>query len=173
MAACMSDRLQHKRRTSGKRRRNDTEPWMRLAHWLGVTGLGMLVACAGCARPPDEQAIRDAITRGAQALQQRDAGVLADLVTDDFIGNDELDKAAFGRYLRAHLLAANSIGVELGAVTVEVRGDRASASFEAHITDSSGRWIADRATTLQVETGWRRSGRQWLCNHAKWSSDGR
>lgn len=132
-----------------------------------------LAALTGCSRPPDEQAIRTAIESGAAALQARDAGKLADLASDDFIGNDELDKAALGRYLRAQLLAANALTVRLGAVTVEVRGDRATADFDAFVTDSSGRWIPDRATTLHFRTGWRRSGRHWLCNHAKWSNDER
>ncbi len=143
---------------------------MRLASSLIVALLVVLVACA---RTPAEQAIRAAIERGAQALQAHDAGRLADLVSDDFIGNDELDKIGLGRYLRAQFLAANALGVRIGTITVDVRGDRATAEFDVFITDSSGRWIPDRATTLQFQTGWRRSGRQWLCNHARWSEAGR
>ena len=50
-----------------------------------------------------------------------------------------------------------------------VFGDR----FDAFVTDTSGRWIPDRAATLHFETGWRREGKRWLCINARWSNDSR
>jgi hypothetical protein len=61
--------------------------------------------------------------------------------------------------------------VTIGAIEVDVQADRATASFDAGVTDSSGRWIPDRATTVHFVTGWRRSGGTWLCYNAKWTQD--
>ena len=139
---------------------------MRQFGWFCVL-LALLLGA--CARTSDEDAIRAAIERGAQAIQERDAGELAGLVSDDFIGNDELDRAGLANHLRGQFVVARAIAVQVGGIEVEVRGERATARFDALISDSSGRWIPDRATTLHFTTGWRRSGGEWLCNNAKWS----
>lgn len=131
----------------------------------------VLLLAGACSRTPDDQAIRAAIERGALAVQEHDAGGLMDLVSEDFIGNDELDRAQLRNYLRAQFIAAQALGVHVGPIEVEVRGDRATARFDALFTDTSGRWIPDRATTLRFETGWRRSGKHWQCINARWSGD--
>ncbi|MBZ0222142.1 MAG: nuclear transport factor 2 family protein [Dokdonella sp.] len=142
---------------------------MRQFGWFCVL-LALLLGA--CARTSDEDAIRAAIERGAQGLQARDAGALGDLVSADFIGNDEIDRAQLANYLRGHFVVARTIEVRIGSIDIEIKGDRATARFDAFVSDSSGRWIPDRATTLQFTTGWRRSGGEWLCNNAQWSNDG-
>ncbi|MEP7042018.1 MAG: nuclear transport factor 2 family protein [Dokdonella sp.] len=135
-------------------------------------GLPILLSlfAAACAHTPDADAIRHAIQSIADAAQaQQRASVLAH-VADDFIGNDgELDRAGLEQLLRARLLAGRSIGVTIGTVEVELDGDRATARFEATVTDGSGRWLPDRRAVLQFVTGWRRQDREWRCYNAKWS----
>lgn len=134
----------------------------------------LLALCvAACARTPDDQAIRASIEKGVAAAQAHDASALTDMLADDFIGNDELDKPGLKSQLRGQFVVAKAIGVRVGPIDVEVNGDRATARFDAFVTDTSGRWIPDRATTLHFETGWRREGKSWLCNNAKWSGDSR
>ncbi len=133
----------------------------------------MALCMAACARTPDGQAIRESIEKGVAAAQAHDASALTDVLADDFIGNNELDKAGLKSQLRGQFVVAKAIGVRIGPVDVEVRGDRATARFEAFVTDTSGRWIPDRAATLHFETGWRRDGKSWLCNNANWSGDSR
>jgi len=128
---------------------------------------------AACARTPDDRAIRESIEKGVAAAQAHDAAALIDALADDFIGNDELDKPALKSQLRGQFVVARAIGVRIGPIDVEVSGNRAAARFDAFVTDTSGRWIPDRAATLHFETGWRRDGKRWLCNHAKWSSESR
>lgn len=132
----------------------------------------MVVSCllfAACARQPDDEAIRAAITGGAAAIEAHRARDVLDLVTDDFVGNDGVDRAGLANIVRAQLLGANTVGVRVGPVAIELHGDRAVARFDADITDSSGRWIADRATTVHFETGWRRQDGTWRCYNAKWT----
>ena len=124
-----------------------------------------------CSRTPDDEAIRAAISAGAASVEAHRGKEVLDLVADDFVGNEGIDRAELANLLRAQMLAANAIGVRTGSVEVKLHGDRAVARFEALITDSSGRWIADRAATVHFETGWRREGREWRCYNAKWSQD--
>ena len=138
-----------------------------------ILTIGCLLCLVSCARTPDDEAIRAAIATGATALEAHQGKDVLDLVSDDFVGNDGIDRAGLANVLRAHLLGANSLGVHVGGIDVQLHGDRAVASFDATITDSSGRWIPDRMETLHFETGWRREGSTWRCYNAKWSSDAR
>ena len=133
----------------------------------------LAVCVAACARTPDAQAIRESIENAAAAAQSHDAAALTDVLADDFIGNDEFDKAALKSRLRGQFVIAKAVGVRVGLIDVEVSGDRATARFDAFVTDTSGRWIPDRAATLHFETGWRREGKRWLCINARWSNDSR
>ncbi|MEO7326122.1 MAG: hypothetical protein ABIW82_14955 [Dokdonella sp.] len=125
--------------------------------------------CLSCAHQPGAEAIRDAIAGSAAAVEAHRNADLLERISEDFIGNDELDRAQLDRLLRMQMLGANSIGVSVSGIQVELQGDRATASLEANITDSSGRWIPDRAALLKFETGWRREGREWRCYNAKWT----
>ena len=141
---------------------------------MRMAGIALLCLLGvACSRTPDDEAIRAAISTGAAAMEAHRGKEMLDLVAEDFVGNDGVDRAGLANLLRAQMLGANTIGVRVGSVEVELHGDRAIARFDADISDSSGRWIADRATTLHFETGWRREGREWRCYNAKWSSDAR
>lgn len=138
---------------------------------FAVLCLGL--ALAACARTPDDAAIRAAIEKTAAATEARRGSDVLDIVSADFIGNDGIDRDGLRDLLRGQLLAANALGVHIGRIDVDLRGDRAVARFDVVITDSSGRWIPDRMETLHFETGWRREGGDWHCYNAKWSSDAR
>jgi hypothetical protein len=130
----------------------------------------LALACAtACSHPPDAEAIRATITAiGAAAEDHRGTDVMAH-VSDDFTGNDgNVDHAQLGQLLRAQLLAARSLDVHVGTISVEMLGDRAVARFDVTVTDTSGRWFEDRETTLKFDTGWRREHGEWRCYNAHW-----
>lgn len=136
--------------------------------WFGL--FACIVIGAACARQPDADAIRTAITEMAGAAQaQRSADLLA-WISEDFTGNDgEVDRAQLVNLLRAQLLGHRAIGVSLDAINVELSGDRATARFDATLSDASGRWLPDRSEVLRFVTGWRRERGTWRCYNAHWS----
>ena len=128
----------------------------------------LLLLLVACARTPDAEAIRMAI-HGMQdsAEHRRPAGVM-EHVADDFVGNNgEFDRAGLERLVRARVLA-QSVGVSIGRVEIELDGDRATARFPMTVTDGSGRWLPERRAALDVVTGWRREGGYWRCYNARW-----
>ncbi|MEO5559363.1 MAG: hypothetical protein ABIO49_06115 [Dokdonella sp.] len=127
--------------------------------------------CLSCSRKPDAEAIRGAIVEAGVAVEAHRGSDLLDHISQDFIGNNELDRAQLDRLLRMQMMGAKSIGVSIKGIQIDVQGDRATAGFEANIADSSGRWIPDRAATLKFETGWRRESGKWRCYNAKWTQD--
>ncbi|MBO9663133.1 nuclear transport factor 2 family protein [Dokdonella sp.] len=130
----------------------------------------LLSTLAACARVPDAKAIRSTIQAMAAAAEARRTGEVLDHVAADFTGNGgEFDRSALERLLRARVLAAQSLGVSIGDVEVELDGSRAIARFDVTLTDGSGRWLPDRRAVLRMTTGWRREGRGWLCYNANWA----
>jgi len=127
---------------------------------------------AACSHPSDAEAIRATIAAiGTAAENHRSTDVMAH-VSGDFTGNDgEVDHAQLGQLLRAQLLAARSLDVRFGSISVEILGDRAVARFDVAVTDTSGRWFENRETTLKFDTGWRREQGEWRCYNAHWSSN--
>ncbi len=133
--------------------------------------ISLVLVCmiAACARVPDADAIRATIGAMAAAAEARRSGDVLDHIAADFTGNGgEFDRAGLERMLRLRLLGGHDIGVSLDSIDVDVDGDRAIARFTMTVTDDSGRWIPDRRATLDVTTGWRREGHEWLCYNAGW-----
>lgn len=130
-----------------------------------------LLVLAACARVPDADAIRGTVRAMAAAAEAKRSGDVLEPVTPDFVGNGgEFDRAGLERLVRARMLA-QSIGVSVGTIDVELDGDRATARFPMTVTDGSGRWLPDRRADLDVVTGWKREGGKWRCYNATWSSN--
>ena len=84
--------------------------------------------------PPDEVQIRSSIETMRSAAEARQtAGVIGE-IADDFTGNNgEIDRDGLSRLLKFQFLRNESIGVAIGAIDVEVDGDRATAKFACHV----------------------------------------
>lgn len=129
--------------------------------------VGML-ALAGCARAPDDAALRERIESMQIAIEGRDAESLLDAVDEDFGGPGGMDRAGLGRYATLMLLRQQNVGVVIGPVAVELHGDRASAAFDAVVTGTN-RFIPEGVEARRVETVWRREGDDWMLVSADWS----
>ncbi|HVT32127.1 MAG TPA: hypothetical protein VHE32_05750 [Rhodanobacteraceae bacterium] len=128
-----------------------------------------LGAFAGCSHPPDETRLRETIETMRGAAQARDASGVLDGIAADFTGrNGEVDRTGLARILKLEFLRAEPIGVSLGAMSVEVDGDRATVRFEMTLTDRSQRFVPGAGDAYSVVSGWRRDGRRWVCVNATW-----
>lgn len=131
--------------------------------------LALLALVVACHRPPDEAQVRQAIAATQSAAEAGKAGDTVAALTDDFDGNGgELDKKRLEGMVRLAALRGARVGVTRGPVTVEPRGDRLVARFTVSLTSSTG-LLPDEAAVYQVETAWRRDGRQWRCYSATWT----
>jgi len=138
--------------------------------WKWLVPAFAALALAACARTPDEQAIRNTIEAMAEAAEARHGKAVLEHISEDFIGNDgAYDRDRLTALMRAQFLAGRGIGVHPGSIEVEVDGTRAVARFPLRVDDASGRWLPDRRATLDVTTGWRREGGDWVCYNAKWT----
>ncbi len=140
----------------------------RINRLLLATALCAL-ALAGCRRTPDEARVRAAIAAVAQAAE---AGAASDVVaplSDDFDGNSgQLDRRQLAGMVRLLGLRDEHIGVTMGPVSIEHRGERMVASFTVTLTSGGGRLLPDQLGVYQVESAWRKEDGTWHCYTASW-----
>ncbi|WNL44532.1 hypothetical protein RKE25_13970 [Dyella sp. BiH032] len=123
---------------------------------------------AGCHRAPDEVRIRQAIESARLAATETDAGRLTDVLSEDFDGNDgTMSRKDLGNLLRLARFRGESVRAVMGPITVEPRGDRYVATFTITL-GSGGKLFPAELGVFEVETGWRREGREWHCYTARW-----
>jgi hypothetical protein len=137
--------------------------------WWFSLGLAMsLAVLAGCRHAPDETRVREAIASAEQAAEQTDAGGVVEPLSEDFDGNGgRLERKDLANLIRLAHLRGEHVGVTLGPISVERRGERLVASFTASLTQGS-HLLPDMAGVYRVETAWRREGDEWRCYSATW-----
>jgi len=128
----------------------------------------LLAMAAGCARQAPEAALRATIGQMQAAAESRDAGALADAVSEEFVGPDGMDRDQFRRTMALVWLRDKQVGVQLGPLDVELGGDRAKVEFTAGTTGGAG-WLPERGQLHQVKTGWRLEDGDWKLISASWS----
>ena len=142
---------------------------MQVRKRLVSLGLALaFVACAGCRHTPDETRVREAIASAEHAAEQADAGGVVEPLSEDFDGNGgQLERNDIANLIRLARLRGEHVGVTLGPITVERRGERLVADFTATLTQGS-RLLPDAAGVYEVETAWRKEGGEWRCYSATW-----
>jgi ketosteroid isomerase-like protein len=130
-----------------------------LALWAGV---------AGCAKEPEEEALRDTVAALEAAVERRDADGVEELLAEDFIGEGGLDRSGAQRLAALMFLRHREVRTTLGPLEVEMQGTRASVRFTAVVTGGGPRALPDAARVYRVETGWRFEGGEWLLSSADW-----
>ena len=123
---------------------------------------------SACRHTPDEQQVREAIAAVAQAAEAGAASDVGVPLSDDFDGNaGELDRRELTNMVRFLALRGEHIGVTMGPVSIEHRGERMVATFTVTLT-SGGKLLPDQLGLYQVESAWRKDDGKWRCYTASW-----
>jgi hypothetical protein len=132
----------------------------------------LAVGLMACHRTPDESRVRQGIEKAEHAAERADASALDDVLSDDFNGNNgEMERRQLIGLLRAASFRGETIHALTGPVEVEQRGERYVARFTVTLT-SGGKLLPAQIGVYQVETAWRKDGREWRCYSATWTSGG-
>lgn len=139
---------------------------MRPVLLISLVLLAALVAA--CSRTPDETRIRAAIGAMEAAVEARQPRDFMGYVGEDFAGQDGgLDRPALHNLLRAQFLRNQAVSVLIGPIDVTLHGERASARMSVTVSGGAG-LLPERGAIYQVDTGWRRSGGDWMVVSATW-----
>lgn len=136
---------------------------------LCAVSLLFWVGLAGCGRPPPEQALRERIDLLQRDINARRADAIADVLAEDFVGNDGMDRRQARRTAAALFLRYRKVGARFGPLRVEMRGDgRATVRFTAVLTGGEG-ILPDEGQLYEVTSGWRLDDGDWRLVSAEWA----
>lgn len=128
----------------------------------------LLLLATACSRTPDEQQVREAVKAAAEAAELLDAGSMQPLLSPTFQGNDgALDAGRLVGMLRVYRLRGEDVGVLLGPIETERRGDRIVARFTATLS-GGGRLLPEELGVWTIESAWREEDGLWRCYTAHW-----
>lgn len=132
-----------------------------------------LCLLAACSSPAPEEALRASVAELESAIEAREPGGIADVLADDFVGPDGMDRAAARRLAQLVFLRNRDVGVALGPLDIDLhdRDAHATVRFTAALTGGTGRWLPETGSVYRVETGWRRDGGAWVLTSARWERD--
>ena len=129
----------------------------------------VMLLLAACGKDDPEQAVRGQVEAMQAAIDERDAGDVEDLLAQDFVGNDGMDRRAIRQLAAAVFLRHRNVAAKLGPVSVELRGDTdAVAKFSVLATGGSGGFLPETGQVYQIETGWRLVDGEWKLLSATW-----
>jgi hypothetical protein len=146
---------------------------LRKAACLLIVLAWCMAALPGCRHTPDEVQVREAIASIAHAAQTNAASDVAAPLSDDFSGNDadgnagELDRRELANMVRLIALRGEHIGVTIGPITIEHRGERMVATFTATLSSGS-HLFPDQLGVYHIESAWRKEDGKWRCYTANW-----
>lgn len=125
---------------------------------------------AGCAREPDEQALRRTLAEMEAAVETGHPADFLAGISADFAGQDgAVDRDQLRALLLGYRLRYRDIGLALGPATVQLFKDRATVSVE--VLASAGQGLPETGQVITIESHWRREDGDWHCFAANW--DGR
>ena len=125
------------------------------------------VLLGACTRTPPEEKLRTTIAGLQAAIEQRDGSALQDVIADDFIGPDGLDRDGARRMAQATFLRYRDVGVSLGPLDIDLREQHATVRFTAALTGGAG-MLPDSGQLYDIETGWRLDDGEWQLVNAGW-----
>lgn len=137
-----------------------------------ATSITLLLAIvlAGCSGDSPEQALRRQVDALQVAIDTRNAGDIEDLLAEDFVGNEGLDRRGARQLAAAMFLRHREVAAKVGPVSVELRGEGdAIARFSVLATGGSGGLLPEQGQVYQFETGWRRVDGEWKLLTASWT----
>lgn len=137
-----------------------------------ASGIAFVVCLllTACSKDDPEQAVRAQVEAMQAAIDARDASAVQDLLAQDFIGNDGMDRRAIKQLAAAVFLQHREVAAKLGPVSVELRGESdAVARFSVLATGGSGGFLPESGQVYQVDTGWRLVDGEWMLLNASWT----
>lgn len=137
---------------------------MKLSCWT----LATVLLLGACARSTPEERLRGAIAGMQDAIEQRDASAIGEVIADDFIGPEGMDRDGARRMAQVMFLRFRDVGVTLGPLDVELRGEGATVRCTAALTGGAG-VLPESGQVYDLETGWRLEEGEWRLVNASWN----
>ena len=135
--------------------------------WVAV----FFLVLAGCAKPQGTEAeVRGQLEKLAEAVEDRDAGGVYDLLAPDFAGPSGMDRDRARAYASVMMRRYTDMGVMWTVDEMDIQDDRARVKVSVVLTgQSSAPGFSGRGRLMDVEMGWRYTDGEWLLVSAHWT----
>ncbi|BDU16842.1 nuclear transport factor 2 family protein [Lysobacter auxotrophicus] len=124
---------------------------------------------AACGRGAREQRLRDTMGELQSAIERKDVAALEDVLAEDFVGPNGLDRTGARRMAQLMFLRHGAIGANVGPISIDLQSGHATARFNVALTGSSGQLLPDAARLYDVTTGWREVDGEWRMTSVEWT----
>ena len=138
--------------------------------FLATVAIIAMLQLVACAKDDPEQAVRAQVNAMQIAIDARNAGAVEDLLAQDFVGNEGMDRRAIRQLAAAVFLRHREVAAKVGPVSVELRGSTdAVARFSVIASGGSGGFLPESGQVYQVESGWQLIDGEWKLLNASWT----
>lgn len=117
-----------------------------------------------------EEAIRDNIATIQQAVEGKDTGEVLDFLTEQFLGNGQLDKQGLKRLMLGYYLRHRKINIVVTRMDIEVSPyDPYSAKMQGVVVlTGTDRLLPQDGRIVNVSGEWQKYGDDWLLARLNW-----
>lgn len=130
----------------------------------------LLLTPLGCHRTPPEQRLHETVIALQAALEARDAAGTRDVLADDFVGPDGMDRDAAAAMARLVFLRHRNVAVSLGPMRTTLQDSHATVAFTALVTGGQGGLLPESGRIYHVRSGWRLEAGEWKLTSAQWEA---
>ena len=134
-----------------------------------IFALCLAVLFAACSRTDPEKALRASVAQLQAAVDAREASAIEDLLAEDFVGPEGLDRQGARRMAQLVFLRHQHVAAKLGPLEVTMQDEHATARFTAVLTGGAGGLLPDTGQLYDVQTGWRMQDGEWKLTSATWA----
>ncbi|MBI5887714.1 MAG: nuclear transport factor 2 family protein [Deltaproteobacteria bacterium] len=152
--------------------------------YIKPAALGLLIVLALCScgkKATDEELIRAAINRAAEAAEAKDTAGIMKLVSKDYRDDNGLDYNGIKGVLFGEFFRPGKIKVFVTGVTVEVKGEKALVTAKAAlvrgVTPFKGKDVksikdilSENADAFRFTLIFKKEGGEWKLVNASWES---
>lgn len=128
----------------------------------------LLALLSACRQDTPEAALREKLAQMQTAASERRVAEFMEAVASDFAGNAGMDRAALHNMLRLQMLRNSAVGVSIGPLQIEIKGNSATVRMHVVLTGGSGTRLPDSAQAYAITSGWRLEAGQWRVYYADW-----
>lgn len=130
----------------------------------------LLLSCISCSKSLPEEAIMANLKSMQQGLEDRKAGKSLEFVSEDFVGNQGLDKRSLKRIMLGQFLRHQNITVVITRMDITINpSDPYSASMEGVVAATGAQNLLPQDGRLySVQGDWRSIDDEWMLIRLEW-----
>ena len=134
--------------------------------------LMLLSACGSPASDPEAE-LRDWVARGETAAEEKDRGVLMDMISEDYVDARGNNRNDIGNTLRAYFFRQQSIALLIGIDEIAFYDDTAAQlTMSVGMAGTNGGALGFNADAYQFELELHKPDDEWLLIGARWGEFG-